>query len=90
VAWHPPGDNILSGEYRGRDAVLAYLREALRLSADTMRVVPVDILAGDDHVAAAADRFGVEIVTEREGSININGDHSPIGEFTAGLGALSP
>jgi len=62
VAWYTPGDNVLSGAYRGRPQVVAYLRRALRLSGDTIRVVAVDVLVGSEHVAVVVDVTG-----ERDG-----------------------
>jgi len=58
VTWITPGANVLSGEYRGRARVVAYLREAVRLTAGTIQVRPVDLLVGHDHVAALVDVSG--------------------------------
>ena len=62
VAWVTPGVNVLSGEYHGRAQVVAYLRDAIRLTTGTIQVRPVDLCVGRDHVAAVVDVSG-----ERDG-----------------------
>ena len=52
IVWVTPGRNLLAGEFRGRASVLAYLERALALSADTLDVVPEDILANDERGVA--------------------------------------
>lgn len=52
VVWVTPGRNLLAGEFRGRASVLAYLERALALSAETLDVVPEDVLANDERGVA--------------------------------------
>jgi hypothetical protein len=52
VVWHQPGTNLLSGEYSGRDAVLAFLGRLAQLSGGTFRVELHDLLANEQHGAA--------------------------------------
>lgn len=58
VAYHVPGDNPISGDYHGVDAVLSlWARQAGLLG---QRFVPLfhDLLASDDHVVVlASGRF---------------------------------
>jgi uncharacterized protein len=58
VTWHTPGNSLLSGDHHGRAAVMEYLGTALDLTGDTQRMQPVDMLVGQDHVAALTDLTG--------------------------------
>ena len=65
VVWHESGTGPISGEYRGREAVLAFLGRFAALSGGTFRVEPHDILANDEHGAvlsrATASRQGKQL-----------------------------
>jgi uncharacterized protein len=52
VVFHYPGRNPLSGDYRGKGAVLALLSKVMQLTGGSFRPEVHDILASDDHVAA--------------------------------------
>jgi ketosteroid isomerase-like protein len=52
MVWHQPGTSRVSGEYRGRDAVLAFLGRLAELSGGTFRVDLHDVLANDEHGVA--------------------------------------
>lgn len=52
VVLHYPGDNPLSGDYRGRDAVVGLLARVWELTGGTFRPEVHDILASDRHVVA--------------------------------------
>jgi hypothetical protein len=47
VLWHVGGDHPLSGDYRGQEEVRAYHRHVAELTGGTLRLDPVDVLAGD-------------------------------------------
>ncbi len=49
VVWHVGGEHPLSGDYRGRDAVLAYVAKVTGLTGGTLAGEPLEILAGDRH-----------------------------------------
>lgn len=49
IVWHVGGHHPLSGDYRGRDAVLAYCARAFQLTGGTLRGEPMEILVGDRH-----------------------------------------
>jgi uncharacterized protein len=52
VVMHVPGRSAFAGARRGREAVAAYVREAVRRAAGGAEVELVDVLAGDgDRVA---------------------------------------
>ena len=52
VVWHIPGNNPLSGEHRGRDAVFAMFARTAELSGGTYRIELHDVLANDEHAVA--------------------------------------
>ena len=62
VIWHWPGRSSVSGDYRGRDAVLELLRGFHRLTGNRLNVQPIDILEGENHLMSfthvTADREG--------------------------------
>jgi uncharacterized protein len=49
VVWHVGGSHELSGDYRGRDAALAYCSEAFALTGGTLHGEPFEILVSDRH-----------------------------------------
>jgi ketosteroid isomerase-like protein len=62
VVWRVPGTNAMSGEYRGRDAVLKFLRQTLVLSGGTYRTELRYVVANDERAVAVYGARG-----EREG-----------------------
>lgn len=52
IVWRVPGDTAMSGEYRGRDAVLQFLRQTLVLSGGTYRTELRYVVADDDRAVA--------------------------------------
>jgi ketosteroid isomerase-like protein len=50
VVWHVGGNHPLSGDYRGRQAVREYHRKVADLTAGSLRLEPVDILASESHL----------------------------------------
>jgi ketosteroid isomerase-like protein len=62
VIWHWPGRSSVSGDYLGRDAVLELLRGFHRLTENRLRIEPIDILEGENHLMSfthvTADRDG--------------------------------
>jgi ketosteroid isomerase-like protein len=55
VTWHVPGRSAISGVYRGKDAVMAYVRRRRALADDTFQITVEDVLAND--------RYGLVIAT---------------------------
>jgi hypothetical protein len=49
VVWHVPGRSAISGEYRGKDEVIGYVRRRRDLAADTFEITVHDVLANDEH-----------------------------------------
>ncbi len=58
TVWHEPGNNPLSGELRGREAVFAMFARIAELSGGTYRAVVHDILANDEHVVVVSRMTG--------------------------------
>ncbi len=50
VVWHVGGEHPLSGDYRGKQAVGNYHRRVAEATAGTLRLDPIDVLAGDRHL----------------------------------------
>lgn len=52
VVWHAAGTSPISGEYRGRDALFALIRQIDELSGGTFRFQIHTVLADDEHGVA--------------------------------------
>jgi ketosteroid isomerase-like protein len=52
VVWHVPGHNLLSGDYRGRENVLAFFARSVQIALPEFDMH--DVVASDDHVVALA------------------------------------
>jgi ketosteroid isomerase-like protein len=52
VVWRVPGETVMSGEYRGRDEVLQFLRQTRVQSNETYRTELRYVTADDDHAVA--------------------------------------
>ena len=52
AVWHLGGNNRLSGDYHGRDAIFSLFAEMGTASEGTMQVELHDILANDQHAVA--------------------------------------
>jgi ketosteroid isomerase-like protein len=50
VVWHAPGNNALSGDHKGREAVLAYFAKSVQIALPEFDIH--DVVASDDHVVA--------------------------------------
>jgi uncharacterized protein len=51
IVWRVGGSHPLSGTYRGKDEVLAYIARSRDLAAGTLTLQPDSILASDRHLA---------------------------------------
>ena len=65
VVWHLPGNNLISGEHRGRDAVFAVFAKTMELTGGTFKIDLHDIVANDEHTVslsrASASRQGKQL-----------------------------
>lgn len=50
IVWHVPGNNVLSGDYKGRESVLAFFAKSVQIALPEFDFH--DIVASDDHVVA--------------------------------------
>ena len=62
ILWHVGGDHPLSGDYRGRDAVVNYCAMALESTGGTLKGEPLEILANERHAGVFQ-----RITAERDG-----------------------
>ncbi|HVD47197.1 MAG TPA: nuclear transport factor 2 family protein [Candidatus Limnocylindria bacterium] len=49
VAWHVGGNNPLTGDYKGKDAVFGFFGKLMELTGGTFKLEVHDILANDEH-----------------------------------------
>ena len=54
IVWHSPGRNMLAGEFRGVDAVIASFVKQFEETGGTFKVEVHDILGSVDHAVALA------------------------------------
>jgi hypothetical protein len=52
VVWHAGGDNILTGEYVGKEAALGYLGKLMQETGGSFKANIHDMLANDEHGVA--------------------------------------
>ena len=64
IVWRVPGATAMSGEYRGRDEVLKFLRQTIVLTDRTYRTELEYVVADDDRAVAVYRARG-----EREGRV---------------------
>jgi hypothetical protein len=55
VAWHVPGRNVIAGDYRGPDEVMAYFRRRRDLADRSFVITPRGTLADTTRVVHLAD-----------------------------------
>jgi uncharacterized protein len=69
IVWHSPGNNSLTGDYKGIPAVLALFGRTFELTGGTFRNDVHDIVANDVHgvalVTVSATRDGKAMTTEQ-------------------------
>jgi ketosteroid isomerase-like protein len=65
ILWHTGGKSVISGDYRGRDAVFGFFGKLMQETGGTFKSEVHDILANDQHNAAlvtnTAERNGKRI-----------------------------
>jgi uncharacterized protein len=64
VVWHVPGDHPMAGDIRGRDALIAWLRQ---IGTMGFWLTEHDVFGNDEHVCAlsimGARRTGIDVET---------------------------
>ena len=65
IVWHSGGDNILTGDYEGKEAVLGFFGRLMQESGGSFKNDIHDMLANDEHgvalVTSSATRGGVSL-----------------------------
>ena len=80
AVWQVPGRSPLAGAYQGFDAILAYFTSLRELSGGTFRTELLELLVGDQRVAALQratgtrgekhlEHFACQLMTIRDGRI---------------------
>jgi ketosteroid isomerase-like protein len=54
VVWFVRGTHPMAGAYRGIEALFDYLRRAREVTAGSLRIEPVDVVADDRHAGVIA------------------------------------
>ena len=62
IVWHSPGRNRLSGDYRGKPAVIDLFQRTFELTGGSFKLEIHDVLANDTHAVAL-----VRATAEHEG-----------------------
>ena len=62
VVWHWPGRSSVSGDYHGREAALGLLSGFIAHTGNRLKVEPIDILEGEDHLMSFT-----HVTAQREG-----------------------
>jgi ketosteroid isomerase-like protein len=52
AVWHTPGRNLISGDYRGVEAILGFFAKIAELTGGTFRAELHDVAASDEHAVA--------------------------------------
>ena len=52
IVWHVSGDNPLSGDYEGKDAIMGYFGRLMQETGGTFKNDVHDMLANDEHGVA--------------------------------------
>ena len=80
AVWRVPGANAMTGEYRGRDEIITFLRRTAELTAGTYRVDLLWVVADDTHTVAVYRARG-----ERDGRAPLDIEQALLVELRDGL-----
>lgn len=71
IVWHVGGSSPLTGDYRGKEAVVEYLGRLAEMTDGTVKNQPHDVLANDEHGVGL-----LEFTAQRGGkSMNVRAAH---------------
>lgn len=86
AVWHVGGTHSLSGDYRGREAILEYFGRVGAETAGTLKLDPIELMANDDRGAAflriTANRAGHRLDVTMAEAVQFDGQ-GRIREFWA-------
>jgi ketosteroid isomerase-like protein len=84
VLWHVAGTHPLAGDYRGKDELLGYFRQARDETAGSLKLEPAAIMASDDHIAlflrVTGERAGRRVDVEMAQAFTVD-DNGKLSEF---------
>jgi ketosteroid isomerase-like protein len=80
AVWRVPGSNAMTGEYRGRDEIVSFLRRTAELTGGTYRVELLWVVADDAHTVAVYRARG-----ERDGRAPLDIEQALLIELRDGL-----
>jgi uncharacterized protein len=80
AVWHVPGTTSMSGDYRGLEAIVPFLRRTAELTNGTYRVDLLWVVADDDHAVAVYRARG-----ERERGRSLDIEQALLIELQDGL-----
>lgn len=69
IVWHSGGNNILTGDYEGKEAVLGFLARLMQETGGSFKNDVHDILANDDHGVALVTVSGTRGGKSLEGRV---------------------
>lgn len=83
VSWYVPGNNPLSGEYRGKDEVFGFFGRVAEESGGTFRLELHDVLANDDHAVALVKTYGERNGRSLDGAPQVHVSHIEDGQIVS-------
>ena len=69
IVWHAGGNNILTGDYEGKEAVLGYFARMMQETGGSLKNDVHDMLANDEHGVALVTVTGTRGGKTREGRV---------------------
>lgn len=82
AVWHVPGDNDLSGDYRGKDEVFGMFGRLSEETGGSFRFEVHDVLANDEHAVVLAEAFGERDGRTLDGLRQVHVAHLEDGQIT--------
>lgn len=58
IVWHVPGNNPLSGDYKGKEEVFGFFAKLGELSGGSFRLDVHDVIGNDEHVVVLVTASG--------------------------------
>ena len=84
ILWHVPGDNVLSGDYKGHEEVMGFFGRLMQETGGSFKLELHDVLANGQHgvglVRQSADRNGKHLELNVAQVFHIN-DEGRVTEF---------
>ncbi len=82
AVYRVPGDNLVSGNYRGREAITGFFYKLMEITGGSMRLVMDDVIGADGHAVmfwhGTAERAGESLDSKGIMAFKVNDE----GRFT--------